>query len=658
MKHLKLLAVMLGLTFQAFSQAELMLIDFEGSFDVAGVRKNDAQASLTTGTTGQALEVTLGHQGTWSELRIDAAAWDLSAWKGVSMDITNLGSSAIQLIGEVSVDGRYPPNKSFIGVNPGETQTMFIVFYRNQLPGYIGNYLTNMKGLPGGYLTHWELPNLTQINTVKIVKEGGDEDAHFLVDNIRATGEYKLPTESELNSGFFPFVDIFGQYSHIDWPGKTGSLSDILAQHQEEVTDLAAHPGPSNWNQYGGWTGGPQLQATGHFRVQRHDGKWWLVDPEGRLFWSQGIDCVGLGQNTPTNGRENYFAEIPDNGDFRQANLRRKFGEDWNTWRPAAVGMIHTRLRSWGVNTIANWSSGTVYEERKTPYIVTLSSGMPKEVPEQLNEATFRTTVQERINAESVAGFKDDPWCLGAFVDNELSWPANNAGPVAETYFRVVKEVFKAVAPDVLYLGSRIHTGPDAVYTASAAHCDVVSINRYDFTIFYTDLPEGSLDKPMIIGEFHFGALDRGLLHTGLRSVINQEQRARAYTYYFHQALEHERIVGAHWFQYCDQVVTGRGDGENYQIGFVDIVDRPYPEMVAASRKLGEYFYDYRLTGTVGVEKKRAPHVPHDGVEADHTAVYDLTGRQIRNFNGMHQEPGVYLMKGEIQIIKKVVLQD
>ena len=98
----------------------------------------------------------------------------------------------------------------------------------------------------------------------------------------------------------------------------------------------------------------------------------------------------------------------------------------------------------------------------------------------------------------------------------------------------------------------------------------------------------------MIIGEFHFGALDRGLLHTGLRAVSNQHQRGCAYTDYVKQALENNRIVGVHWFQHTDQLVTGRGDGENYQIGFVDIVDRPYPEMVEASRRLAVYLYEYR----------------------------------------------------------------
>ena len=44
--------------------------------------------------------------------------------------------------------------------------------------------------------------------------------------------------------------------------------------------------------------------------------------------------------------------------------------------------------------------------------------------------------------------------------------------------------------------------------------------------------------------------------------------------------------VGAHWFQHVDQPVLGRFDGENYNIGFVDVTDRPYPELTAAAREV------------------------------------------------------------------------
>ena len=38
-------------------------------------------------------------------------------------------------------------------------------------------------------------------------------------------------------------------------------------------------------------------------------------------------------------------------------------------------------------------------------------------------------------------------------------------------------------------------------------------------------------------------------------------------------------IIGAHYFQWNDQHVAGRFDGENWQIGLVDICQRPYEEV-------------------------------------------------------------------------------
>jgi len=54
---------------------------------------------------------------------------------------------------------------------------------------------------------------------------------------------------------------------------------------QEEEADLKEHPEPKDRDVYGGWSAGPKLEATGYFRAEKYNGKWWLVDPEGRLFW-------------------------------------------------------------------------------------------------------------------------------------------------------------------------------------------------------------------------------------------------------------------------------------------------------------------------------------------------------------------------------------
>ena len=87
--------------------------------------------------------------------------------------------------------------------------------------------------------------------------------------------------------------------------------------------------------------------------------------------------------------------------------------------------------------------------------------------------------------------------------------------------------------------------------------------------------------RPILVGEFHFGVPGRGLA-AGLVQVRDQAERGIAYRYYVEQAAAFPAFIGSSWFQWIDQPCTGRMDGENYNIGLVDVTDRPYPELVAA----------------------------------------------------------------------------
>ena len=77
--------------------------------------------------------------------------------------------------------------------------------------------------------------------------------------------------------------------------------------------------------------------------------------------------------------------------------------------------------------------------------------------------------------------------------------------------------------------------------------------------------------------------------------VGDQLQRSRAYVAYVTAGLRHPCIVGTHWFAYTDQSAAGR-PGENFQIGFVDVTDTPYPVITSASRELAEQMYEIRTS--------------------------------------------------------------
>ena len=97
-----------------------------------------------------------------------------------------------------------------------------------------------------------------------------------------------------------------------------------------------------------------------------------------------------------------------------------------------------------------------------------------------------------------------------------------------------------------------------------------------------------------MIGEFHFGATDRGPFGTGVCVAKNQDDRAAKMKAYVESALDNPLIVGVHWHQFSDQATTGRFDGEYLQVGLTDVCDRPYPIMRAALREVGAELYERR----------------------------------------------------------------
>ncbi len=159
---------------------------------------------------------------------------------------------------------------------------------------------------------------------------------------------------------------------------------------------------------------------------------------------------------------------------------------------------------------------------------------------------------------------------------------------IANRYYQVCRDMTRKVVPRHLYLGSRIHKASPEIMEEAARFTDVLSVNRY-MPLAVTSLPK-NFDKPCLVSEFHFGAPDRGVPGVGLQFVGDQLARSRSYAAYVLDAVLQPNIVGTHWFAYTDQSAAGR-PGENYQVGFVDVTDTPYPEITATSRGLAEIIY-------------------------------------------------------------------
>ncbi len=643
---------------------------------------------FTLNCQGKSVAVLGPMDGKSQSLAIMAGAqpWDLSNYLYLAADVHNGGTQDMTIIcraEDPDYAGWHHYAESVARVGAGETASVLVFLKRKNPPADdLRTLFPGMSTLPDGYMPHWS--GIDPARVVKIVlgieTSGKDLDLELL--RLRAVGICDPAPLSRPD--YFPLIDSFGQFRHADWPTKIHSPQDFAAQRKAEAAALQASPRPNSWDKYGGFKDGPQLAVSGNFRVEKYAGKWWLVDPDGRLFWSHGVTGVGFSSTTPVQGRQKFFAELPaagqkstDGVNWYLDNLKIKYGPNAET---AAATLANERLSSWGLNTLASWSAEEVTSLGKTPYTKMLAIGGPKIAPSlKLSDPfdkAFVRSARNTINAEKNTTAKD-PWCIGYFIGNELEWrggpdmindvltaAAKQPGKLAlvkllrqrhpkitdlntawhtdyeswdhllastnkvdaklaaddftafneqlaDRYYKICETELKRAIPQKLNLGSRFHTVNPIAVCAAAKYCDVVSFNKYATSIRDLRLPDG-LDRPVIIGEFHFPAWDRSFAASADCSQLCEVQRADCYWYYLTGALDNPLIVGTHWFQYLDQPLTGRGDGENAPIGFVDVTDTPYFELTKVTRELGDSLYARRLQANpaTGIRKSVTKNVP------------------------------------------------
>lgn len=153
--------------------------------------------------------------------------------------------------------------------------------------------------------------NVAGIESIGFDVRGVLEDKKLIVDNLR------LVYPNEYDEGFLKgLVDQFGQNAKLDFDYKISSEEELKERWEEEQSQLVDSPlaGRSKFN---GWADGPQLEATGYFRVEKYRGKWSLVDPEGYLFFSNGIANVRMANTSTMTGY-----------DFDEEKIRVRGAED------------------------------------------------------------------------------------------------------------------------------------------------------------------------------------------------------------------------------------------------------------------------------------------------------------------------------------------
>ena len=585
----------------------------------------------------------------------DTTAWDASSYRLLGVPVCNKEHGVVTISARLNNSKPLGWGRHCVGsaVAIQEEKTTIGFVFPTTEPHYNGPAVfQDQLGKPNGHRHHWRKFFPADVVSMALEVNSSSGKADIEVSELFAAWEATPEREQALHT--LPYLDRFGQVRAVEWPGKLHSLEQLKEELPLELA-AAAKVKRDDISNYGGWKNGPHLEATGRFRTEKIDERWWFVDPEGYLFFSAGACIAGTEALTPVTQarlKENYFERLPTKDsphswltmptrgeknyvNFPALNAVESLGK---RWQEISRNGIHDRMKMWGLNTLAAWSSTEVRQDKKTPYTLLASIWWltGKKTP-----SPFRDDyVKDLCNAlENSAWAKNDPYCLGIFIGNEFEWPdhfsqlvfelpdndstkqwvlsqvrqkystmqelnqawgtsfsswdqvlqhgdtayhasaAKDIDPLyfeyAQEFFRKSKQAIERSLPGTLFLGCRCHRGPNVLGRAAVGHADVFSVNVYDHVVRSWQVPDNA-DLPVIASEFHIGAADRGIPSPGLSSAWDQRQRGLAYARYLSSALANPKFVGVHWFQWIDQSAGGRRDRENHQVGLVDVTGRSH----------------------------------------------------------------------------------
>jgi hypothetical protein len=396
-------------------------------------------------------------------------------------------------------------------------------------------------------------------------------------------------------------------------------------------------------NQYGGWLQDKRA-ATGFFRTELINNRWWMIDPDGNPYYFKGVAVFTAGDS-----------------DNQKKNLNNKFGND-SVWAEKESRM----LESYGFNGAGAWSEVNVFHKMKKPLpftvIINPMSGYRSDHLKRFGgkykfngwqgyrfdlvmvfDPEFDTYCTRSV--QEITKYKDDKFLIGYFTDNELPWmndaldrhlnflAKDEPGYIAakkwlddrkgkdasvsditredrmaftayyfETYMQKVTSALRKADPNHMYLGCRFNqdkeqelTNPE-IFRVAGKYMDVISINHYrKWQPIKEEMDNWAAwsGKPFLITEWYTKGEDSGLPNnTGAGwNVHTQVDRGYFYQNFTIELLRSKSCVGWNWFKYQDNdplnLKTDISNRDSNK-GLVDSAYSQYLPMLLKAKELND----------------------------------------------------------------------
>ncbi|SFD84814.1 hypothetical protein [Flavobacterium phragmitis] len=391
-----------------------------------------------------------------------------------------------------------------------------------------------------------------------------------------------------------------------------------------------------------------QKEATGFFRTEKVDNRWWIIDPEGYPYIFKGVAVFNAGRSVN-----------------QQKAFDKKYGSKEN-W----VKQESKLLRDNGFNGVGAWSNVDLVRNAENPLVYTVIispmgmyhadhikkyGGKYKEASWQnyrfdlvmVFDKEFDAYIEKSV--KEVTQYKNDKYLMGYFTDNELPWyndaldkhltllAKDEQGYIAakewldkrkgfnasasditqedrmaftafyfETYMKKVTDALRKADPNHMYLGCRFNqdkeqelTNPE-IFKVAGKYMDIISINHYRKWEPSQDLMNNWGEwsgKPFLITEWYTKGEDSGLPNnTGAGWLVRtQKERGLFYQNFTLELLKNKNSVGWHWFKYMDndpQDLSTDYSNRDSNKGIVNSNFEPYQPLLKEMKVINDNAYE------------------------------------------------------------------
>ena len=490
-----------------------------------------------------------------------------------------------------------------------------------------------------------DTPAPSETGYVREIEQAADD---FNYREPSMSGEV-LYTPSEIVTKYKP-IDIKYYGGSAPVPNWTTGKARILHYMIGYETPFKTFEKYSKWtNKWGSDKTVPRRDATGRFRVEKVDGRWWIIDPLGYRHYQRALTSVRYGSsqrnkdawNAKYGSDEKWMDDIA--AEFAQYGFNGTGAFCTSTYTKIIDHNARVPLRpltlcpSFGTLSAYKSASGHPYPGGNSDYKIGLV--LYDDWPEWCKTYLAGKEFEPYRNNQNVLGF---------YSDNEINFSANAStgkllkiflgftddsdickraameflrskglpetaasytdalndefcGMLAEKYYKAIKEARDAADPKLMYLGSRLHGTPkymEHVVRAAGKYCDIVSINYYSRWSPELDTRikdwEKWADKPFLVTEFYVKGIEDSDLNNESGAgwcVPRQEDRAYWYQHFTLGLLEARNCVGWQWFKYQDDDGTDNSSKPANK-GMYDNAYNIYPTLARFAREINFNVYD------------------------------------------------------------------